>query len=189
MSRRANRELGVAVLAGTILDRVDKGGGGRERGRAVAAWCEVAGREASSHARGFALREGELLVFVDSSVWATELSMMSEHYRAAINTVLGKETVSSMRFAVSRKAAPDPDAETGPLVTGGAAASCAPVPATANEIAQIRQMATVVKDEELREAAVAAAIAHLEWRKGIGARNEAETAVQRARDPEKSADH
>ncbi len=189
MSRRANKELGVGVLAGTILDRMDKGGGGRQRGRAVAAWCEVAGREASSHARGFALRDGELLVFVDSSVWATELSMMSEHYRAAINTVLGKETVSSMRFAVSRKAVPETDAEVGTFAAGGAATPCAPVPATANEIAQIRQMAKVVQDEGLREAAVAAAIAHLEWRKGIEARNEAETAVQRARDPEGRADH
>ena len=189
MSRRTGKDLGVEVLARTLLDRVDRGGGGRERGRAVAAWYEVAGRDAAAHARGFALREGELLVFVDSPAWANDLAMMSEHYRAAINTVLGKETVSTMRFAVSRKAVAETDEEADAAPAREPGPKTEKVPATPTEVAQVRQMAAVVRDEELREAVIAAAIAHLEWRKGTEGRNEAETAVRRCTGPEANADH
>jgi hypothetical protein len=56
----------------------------------------------------------------------------------------------------------------------------APVRATETEIEQVRQMAASVSDQGLREAVIAAALAHLEWRKGIEARSVAERAVQRA---------
>jgi hypothetical protein len=146
----------------------------------------VAGEEVAAHARGFALRDRELLVFVDSSVWANELSVLSEHYRTAINDRLGKEAVGSVRFAVSKQVAEvlESEAEDDSHASAGERARIEPLPATQNEIEQLRQMAASVSDPALREAVVAAARAHLEWRKGIEAHSAAEKAVQRATGPD-----
>jgi hypothetical protein len=179
---RLRKNESVASVAETIFTRLDKTGEGRERSRAIAAWRQVAGAEVFSHARGFALRDGELLVFVDSSTWANELSVLSEHYRTAVNERLGKEAVGSMRFAVSKKVAQ----ETGFEREDEAAEAesrrdrVPPVPLTANEREQLSLMAAAVKSEKLRETVVAAATAHLEWRKGIEAHNAAQKAVQSA---------
>ncbi len=175
-----------AVSLGSIVDglwgRLDRSEQGATRARAVSAWRSVAGEEVAAHARGFSLRDQELLVFVDSAVWANELSVLSEHYRLAVNERLGKELVTSIRFAVSRKVseAREQEAEDEARASAGATERVAPVRATETEIEQVRQMAASVSDQELREAVIAAALAHLEWRKGIEARSVAERAVQRA---------
>lgn len=176
-------EKAVASLAQGLLARLDKTGAGRERARVVQAWRLVAGPEVFAHARGFALRGDELVVFVDTHTWATELSAMAEHYKAALNMVTGPEMVGSLRFAVSRKVSEDLAAErawarepadrvTQPVV---------PVAASQLERDQVGMMAAGIHDDGIREAVVSAAIAHLEWRKGIEARNAAENAVQRLR--------
>lgn len=67
------------------------------------AWGEVAGAEILKHTEGARFRKGELLVHVDSSAWANELQLMSEHLRERIDERLGKETVTSIKFTVSRK--------------------------------------------------------------------------------------
>jgi predicted nucleic acid-binding Zn ribbon protein len=51
----------------------------------LGAWSTVAGESVCSHTTGAHLRRGELVVYVDSPVWATELSALSEPYRVAIN--------------------------------------------------------------------------------------------------------
>jgi hypothetical protein len=48
-------------------------------------------------------------------------------------------------------------------------------------------MASGIHNERIREAVVSAAIAHLEWRKGIEARNAAERALQRPRGTDSTA--
>jgi hypothetical protein len=172
----------VSEAAAGLLGRLDRSGEGMRQARAVAAWRDAAGAEVASHARGFALRGSELLVFVDSSTWANELSVLAEHYRQAVNGRIGKEAVGSIRFSVSKRVSEEvawegADAAAVDAVTGG---RVAPVPATETEVAQIRHMAAAVKTERVREAVVAAAIRNLEWRKGMEAQNAAQTAAQRA---------
>jgi len=164
------------------MGRLDKTGEGRERATAVSAWRLVAGNEVFAHARGFALRGSELLIFVDSPVWANELAVLSEHYRVAVNERIGKEAVGSIRFAVSKKVSEEVQHETqdGESARQREEARAAPVPATENERQQVLAMAAGMRPGALREAVVAAALAHLEWRKGIEARNAAEKATQRA---------
>jgi hypothetical protein len=179
---RLRKAASVGTIADGLWGRLDRTGQGAVRARAVSAWRTVAGEEVAAHARGFSLRDQELLVFVDSAVWANELSVLSEHYRTAVNERLGKELVTSIRFAVSRKVAEakEQEAEDESRASGGAAEKVEPVKATETEIAQVRQMAAVVSDPGLRQAVIAAALAHLEWRKGMEARSVAERAVQRA---------
>jgi hypothetical protein len=113
--------------------------------------------------------------------------VLSEHYRAAVNERLGKEVVSSMRFAVSKRVAEDRSIESEDAAAEESLAreQAAPVPLTQTEHEQLALMASAVKSERLRETVIAAATAHLQWRKGIEARNAAEKASQRATEGQK----
>jgi hypothetical protein len=148
----------------------------------VAAWRDVAGDEVAAHAMGFAMRGAELLVYVDSPVWATELTALSERYRSEINTAIGKELVGSMRFTVSKKVSEEHAWEEARRQAAESAQvkRIEPVRATTQERAQIEAMAAGIHDETLREAAVSAAICGLEWRKGQAADKSPENAVQSA---------
>jgi len=186
---RQGKEVKVTSLAHGLLSRLDTGGDARERARVVQAWKLVAGPEVYAHSRGFALRDDELLVFVDTHTWATELSAMGEHYKAALNIVIGKERVGSLRFAVSKKVREEREVDT-ELVREAEERDperVAPVAASPLERDQVRAMAAGIHDEGIREAVVSAAIAHLEWRKGIEARNAAERALQRLRGTDSTA--
>jgi hypothetical protein len=128
-------------------------------------------------------------VFVDSHAWASDLSLMSEHYLAALQSGAGKDVVTSLRFAVSRKVTQDKQREDEDLegFEAAHASLVEPGQVTETERQQLKMMAAGIHDTELREAVIAAAIAQLEWRKGIEATNEAERGIQRARDANQSA--
>ena len=181
---RANGTEKMTSLAHGLLSRLDKTGEGRERARVIQAWRLVAGPEVFSHARGFALRGDELLIFVDTHTWATELMAMGEHYKAALNMVVGSEMVGSLRFAVSKQVRDERESEASwaKETAGERPVIVAPVVASELERDQVAMMASGIHDEKIREAVVSAAIAHLEWRKGIEARNAAQSALQRLRD-------
>lgn len=183
--RRLGRMERVSSLTEGVFGKLDRTGKGRERARVIAAWRAVAGVEVFAHARGFALRDQELVVFVDSPIWANELAVLSERYRTAINEHLGKETVGSIRFAVSRKVVAQRrvEAEDAAADAERVHEIVQPVGATSLEREQIRQMAAVVKDDGLRQAVIAAAIAHLEWKKGTEAKIEAQNATERVTGP------
>jgi len=183
---RASRDVAAAGIARSLMSRLDRTGEGFERAKAVTAWRDAAGPEVATHARGFALREKELLVFVDSPVWANELSVLSEPYRVAVNERLGKELVDTIRFSVSRKVAEvqQHEAEDDSHASSTERERVEPRRASETEIEQVRQMAATVNNPALRDAVVAAALAHLEWRKGIEADCAAERAVQRATGPD-----
>lgn len=180
------RTESIGSIANGLWGRLDRTGEVATKARAIAAWRTVAGDEVAAHARGFALRDKELLVFVDSPVWANELSVLSENYRVAVNERLGKEVVGSIRFTVSRKVEEGlaDDAEDGRREEETRRDLVEPGKATDAEIEEVRRMAATVSNPVLREAVVAAAVAHLEWRKGIESRNAAETAIQRATGPD-----
>jgi hypothetical protein len=183
---RLQRNESVGSLAAGLWHQLDRTGQGAAKARVVSAWRSVAGDEVYAHARGFALRGDELLVFVDSPVWANELSVLAEHYRTAVNERSGKEMVGSIRFTVSRKVSEElkRDAEDAALSAAATPERTTPVAATEAEIEHVRQMAAAVENEGLREAVIAAAIRHLEWRKGTEALKAAEKAVQRATGPD-----
>jgi hypothetical protein len=176
----------VGDAARSALSRLDRGGN-MDKARAVAVWREVAGAEVAAHAMGFALRGSELLVYVDSPVWATELSALSERYRSEINATLGKELVGSMRFTLSKKVSEErvwDDAERR-SVDDAESRRVTPVPVTDQERSQIEAMAAGIHDETLRQAAIRAAISGLEWRKGRSADNSPQNALQSADKHEK----
>lgn len=168
MSRRSRKTQPFGPLAARVLGRADTHSK-RKGAAAVGAWAVVAGDAIASHTRGFALRDdGELVVFVDGSAWANQLSLMSEELMTRLNEHLGEQSVRTLRFTVSRRAregfaAPEQDTE------AGLADADWPEPVGLDEIemAQASRVASIVKDEALREAALRAMRRDLELKKGL----------------------
>ncbi len=182
-ARRRGSEASVGDAARKVLRRIDKGGH-MERTRAVSAWREAAGEEVALHAVGYAMRGAELIVYTDSPVWAAELSALSEHYRSEINRLVGRELVGTIRFTVSKQASEhrERQEDRDRIEEERTAARVDPVPATAQESAQIEAMAASIHDEALREAAVRAALRALEWQKGLKARRRPQAVTDGSQD-------
>ena len=166
---RREKQTPLADALAAYVRRLDRGGGHLAAARATEAWPEAAGPDIARHTAGVFLREGELVVYVDSPVWATELTALGEQLRTRLNETLGEELVRAIRFTASRKVqeqrerdAADRDSE-----EFYAEDKVEPVPLSATEIEQVRQSAAVIRDKGLREAAVRATVKDLEWKRGL----------------------
>ncbi len=136
--------------------------------RVARVWDEVAGPTVARHTAGVYLRSGELNVLVDSHVWAAELSALSGPYIEAFNAVFGRSLVRSVRFTVSRRVRQAKEEEEAreavdPLYSPEPGRA---VPLSPTERAQVEASVAVIDDVELREAALRATIASMEWQKG-----------------------
>ena len=165
---------GRQVYLGTSLQGVmgrlgRKSGDGAVSARVSTAWMEIVGPAVKGHTTGAFMKEGVLIVYVDSPAWATELSAMSERYRGALNEKIGEELVREVRFSVSRKVVDQhrialAEQEVDDFYKEDDVPSVALTPI---EIAQIEASVSVIEDEELREAVYRATVRDLEWKKGI----------------------
>ncbi|TLM65779.1 MAG: DUF721 domain-containing protein, partial [Actinobacteria bacterium] len=63
----------------TLVRRLDRSGRLREA-RAADVWAEAAGPRVAAHTRARGIREGVLLVDVDSNAWAAELAAMAPQF-------------------------------------------------------------------------------------------------------------
>lgn len=171
MSRRG-REIRLGDALGPLVRRMDRGGG-LAAARVAEEWPVAAGPEIARHTAGVFLRNGELVVYVDSPVWATELAALSETLRTAVNARLGQELVSTIRFTVSRKvedqrARLEAESKVDESYTEDVVES---VPLSEAEVAQVRSSASVIRDERLREVVIRATIKDLEWKRGTALRD------------------
>lgn len=177
MSRKG-RTSSLGTGLSRLIGRLDKKtGGAYAQARIGALWQELAGPLVTSHTTGAHLRDGTLVIFVDGPTWATELTAMSETYRRRINSELGKNLVNNIRFTVSRKVAEEfrlqrTEIEHEEFYLQDVVVS---VPLTGTERAQVEASTECIPDEQLREAAVRATVADLEWKKGLASRKGRET--------------
>jgi predicted nucleic acid-binding Zn ribbon protein len=161
MKRRGRQtQLGASLRA--MLGRLDKkSGGGADSATVGAAWLAIVGASVQSHTTGAYMRDGTLIVYVDSPAWATELTAMSERYRMALNEEIGQELVRAIRFSVSRKVA-----EQHRIVAAAKEAE--------DFYSQVVSSVASISDPELREIVLRATVKDLEWKRGIAARNSRE---------------
>jgi hypothetical protein len=181
MKRRGRPTQLGASLQGVVgrLDR--KGTGGAASAAAGSAWLSVVGPTVQSHTTGAYMREGTLIVYVDSPAWATELTAMSERYRTALNEEIGQELVREIRFSVSRKVVEQHrivalEKEADDFYKEDDVPS---VQLTETELAQLGASVADIQDPELREAVLRATVKDLEWKRGIAARNSREEPRER----------
>jgi hypothetical protein len=172
--RKGGRQTWLGPALDGLLKRLDrKGGGAYSSARVGSVWMDTAGPMVGSHTTGAHLREGTLVVFVDSSIWATELTAMAEPYRLSINQKLGEDLVSTIRFTVSRKVQEadrihNLENVAEEFYREGEVES---IPLTSNEREQIEASVRSIPDEELREAVLRATVADIEWKKGLAREN------------------
>ncbi len=176
---RKGKERPLGQGLSQIINRLDrKSGGAYTQARIGILWQELAGPMVTAHTTGAHLRDGTLVIYVDGPAWATELTAMSETYRRRINEELGKNVVRTIRFTVSRKVAEEfrlkrTELELEEFYLQDVVDS---VPLTKTERAQVEASTEIIPDGELREAALRATVADLEWKKGLAARKARETA-------------
>ncbi len=180
MKRKGTQgQLGASL--GMLVRRLDrKSGGGYLQSRVGDAWIKTAGSAVIAHTTGAHIRDGELVVFVDSALWATELSALSEHYRESVNQELGEPLVRTVRFTVSRNVEKEKRIE---KVLSESEDHIAedkvdPVELTDGELAQIEASVSSIPDDELRRAVLRATVADLQWKKGLRAREAREAASE-----------
>jgi len=166
----------------SVLGRLNKkSGGGADSARVGRAWATIVGSTVQGHTTGAHMRDGTLIIYVDSPLWATELTAMSERYRGAINQEVGEELVRSVRFTVSRKVSQQHrivvgERETDDFYSEDKVPSVALSP---TELARVVASVEAISDEELREAVLRATVKDLEWKKGIATHSSREEPRER----------
>lgn len=172
--KRKGKQSELGPTLGALVRRLDRaGGGGYRQSRVGRAWGTIAGEAVLAHTFGAHLRDGgELVVLVDSPIWAAELSSLSEHYRQAVNEEIGENLVRSVRFTVSKKVAQERalDKALADSEESIAVDRCESVELTPQELAQVEASAASIPDAELRRAVLRATVADLEWKKGLRVR-------------------
>jgi len=165
-------------LSHDVVSRIDPHGK-RYESQAVQVWPEVAGEEIVKHTRGFAMREGELVVFVDSPAWANELSLMAERLKESINSRISHGSVRAIRFNVSKRVQEERQWDVSRQQDDEyyRVDTAPPIPLSPEELMQAEYMAEAVPDLELREKALKVMIKDLEGKKGARASNAAERAT------------
>ncbi len=125
----------------------------------------------------------EVIVYVDSSIWATELNMQSELLRLNLNIELNKdadepsnvmrkaEQVEKLTFKVSKEqyAARDRRLTTLQLLEAEDEdyRKAQPVALDEEELSGLEEALSHIENDQLRDTAYAAAKANLEWQKGV----------------------
>lgn len=178
MNRGSREGTDLSRALEALTSRLDrKSGGGLLQVRVEKAWRTVSGPSVSAHTTGAHLRGTELLVYVDSPAWATELSALSEKYRVAMNAEIGQEAVGGVRFSVSRRVrqARDIEEQEEQSRESYRADAVESVPLSAAELRQVEASASAIEDRELRETVIRATVADLEWKKGLKAEKGRET--------------
>lgn len=172
MSAKRRRDIAsIRSVLDSFVGRIDPDGR-RHESEVVAAWGRVCGDEIAAHTMGHSFSDGELLVFVDTAVWANELSLMAEEMRRRLGEAVPQVSVESIRFVVSRRveeaalmeaeerragAAPDSRVEAGRL--------------TATDEREIERATKGIADPDVRAAAAGLMRRDLEWKKGLERRS------------------
>lgn len=178
MTRRRGRITDLDAALQGVLGRLDrKNSGAWTAARVAVLWSDVAGPLVDAHTTGVHLRDGTLVVYVDSHARANDLSALSERYREAINSGLGKDVVNRVSFTVSRKVLDERRQEAVELEDAEfyREDDVDPIPLTDTERAQVEASVSGIRDETLRQAAIRATVRDLEWKKGIAARDSRHT--------------
>lgn len=177
MTRRRGKSTNLDTALEGLLGKLDRKNAGAWTSAKVAAlWGEVAGPIVGTHTTGVHLRDGALVVYVDSHARANDLSALGERYRLEMNSGLGKDLISRVSFTVSRKVADDhrlveAERETEEFYKEDDVDS---VPLSRTEMDQVEASASAIRDDGLREAVLRATVKDMEWKKGIAARTSRE---------------
>jgi hypothetical protein len=177
MTKRHGKSTDLESALGSIVGRLDRrNAGAGTTAKLHVLWAEVAGPIVGAHTTGVHLRDGVLVVYVDSHARANDMAALGERYRTEMNSGLGRDLISKVSFTVSRKVAEEKqflatEVETEEFYKED---DVDPVPLTKTERDQVEASAAGIPDDNLREAVIRATVRDLEWKKGIALHNSRE---------------
>jgi hypothetical protein len=134
------------------------------------AWERICSQQALDHTDNLLYSKRSkgnvVLVYVDSSHWAAELSMSKEFYRQRLADLLHTQ-IDDIVFEISRSAALKREFRKREPAGQDKAGLVEPIPLTSEEDGHTREMLNGIADKQLREKLYEAIKADLEWKKGI----------------------
>ncbi len=162
---------GRRTQLGDGLQRMVTSLGGKEHAdKALVAnvWAVAVGTEVARHTYVRGVRRGELMVAVDSPVWAAQLQAMGEQLKDRLNEEIGREAVRTIRFSVTREVESERAQREGEAETarGYGGDRVAPEPLSAEEMDEAESLVAGIESGPLRDAALRAIIAEKQWQKG-----------------------
>jgi hypothetical protein len=170
----------MKTLNSQLQDYITKNGGQNLANslRLQKAWELMASEQALEHTDNVAFKKSNsehqaaiILVFLDSSSWAAELSTQKELYRILFEKELN-QPLAEVRFLVSRAAALKRVFKKQQKAEKQKQAQQQTIKLTEEEYGYAREISSVVKDPELRESLLKAEISIMIWKKSKSAENE-----------------
>lgn len=157
------------------MSRIDRSGHMTTAG-VIEVWEALVGPEIAQHTWIEGLRGRELMVAVDSGVWANELQAMTGQLLVRLQEETGQTSITSMRFTVTQSVSVrrDEAAATKEADRRYGGEMVDPVSLAPAELAAIERSVASIENESLREAARRATIRDLEWKKGQERVNESQ---------------
>ena len=99
---KVSRTTPLSIELSRLLGKIDPEGkmseAGPSSGAVQRAWNEVAGKQVAEITRSVYMRGDEVVIVLSSSLWAQELSFLSEKYCEKLNEVLGVDTLKKVSF-------------------------------------------------------------------------------------------
>jgi hypothetical protein len=172
MARRYDKGQGQVRLSQELSGFLGKNISEGQQGafKLQSAWVQVCNQQALDHTDNvlFSKRsQGRVvLVYVDSSHWAAELSMNKELLRLKLNQVLEAQ-IDDIVFEVSRAAALKRQFKKQAPAGQDKHGLVEPIALTLEEEGHARESLDEIADTQLRERLFRAMKADLEWKKGI----------------------
>jgi hypothetical protein len=136
----------IGEILHPALDRLEHS----ESGRAYGAWARATGAQVAGGARAKAFNRGVLTVECSSSVWAGELTYLSDQIMRRMRELTPDHPVERLRFMVARGRAKQVDEAPAPKQDKDEERPPAP------DLGAARAQAQDVRDERLRAAILAA---------------------------------
>jgi len=122
-------------------------------------WAKAVGPQIASQSRPDYLRREILLVKVANSVWMQQLHFLKEEIIGKVNTVLGKESVKDIRFAIGQLP-PSPDQNHEAVLP-----ALSTVPLKKRDKKMIDTCLETLADQELKEVVRRVMIKEITWRR------------------------
>jgi predicted nucleic acid-binding Zn ribbon protein len=122
---------------------------GSDQARAYTAWAQATGAQVAGGARARAFQRGVLTVECSSSVWASELTYLSDQILARMRELAPNHPVQRLRFMVASSPA-RPEQQPPAAKPRGRRDSLTPA-----QLSAARTQASQVRDERLRAAILA----------------------------------
>jgi len=101
---KASKVIPMSIVVSQVMGKLDPDGEmsveGLSLGAVQQAWNEVAGEQIAEITRSVYLRNDQVIVVLNSAVWAQELGFFSEEYSKKMNDALEVDSIKEVKFRV-----------------------------------------------------------------------------------------